>query len=77
VSRPQLLTMPRIVRIDTLSPGARFTPAYGGHWTYVREGHMGLHHARRSDGYASEFAACAEVERGWLDRGWKEGDRHA
>lgn len=75
--RPQLLVIPRIVRIETLSPGTRFTPAFGGHWTYLREGRAGLHYALRSDGYESAFAACAEVERGWLDRGWKERDRHA
>jgi hypothetical protein len=66
------LNRPRLVRMDTLRVGDRFTPHQGGHWTYLREDGAlrGVHHAVRLDGYASTFAACAEVELGWLDRGW-------
>lgn len=56
-------TAGRCVRVDTLAKGRRFRCIQGQEWTYERlDGALtGVHHARRSDGFTSAFAGCAEV----------------
>lgn len=58
--------------MDSLSPGEKFTPAYGGHYTYERRDGAsdGVHHVVAEDGKKTCFAGCAEVEIGWLPKGW-------
>lgn len=67
--------MSAIVRVDTLKAGDEFTPAYGGHFVYVREASVGCHIVTRDDGSTTYFAGCAEVDRGHLEAGWKERER--
>jgi hypothetical protein len=64
------------VPIGTLSKGDRFTPAYGGHYTYDRVDGVseGVHHATHEDGVrkglSTMFAGCADVVPGWHETGW-------
>lgn len=69
--------MSAIVRVDTLKAGDKFTPAYGGHFVYVRETSVGCHMVTKEDGFTTYFAGCADVERGHSEEGWgwKERDR--
>lgn len=63
-------------RVDALQPGAKFTSAYGGHWTYERpHASVGVFSCVRADGRLGLFAGCAEVTLGWHERGWLEGGR--
>lgn len=66
------------VRVDTLKKGDKFTPAYGGHYTYERVdgASSGVHHVTDAkDGRGTMFCACAEVELGWNELGWLEKER--
>lgn len=61
------------VRVDALTAGTKFTPAYGGRWTYERRHADGLCGVCvRDDGHRDIFAGCAEVTLGWHERGWLE-----
>lgn len=66
-------------RMDTLRKGDKFTPAYGGHYTYERVdgASSGAHHVIAVDGRKTMFAGCAEVELGWNELGWLEKEKHA
>lgn len=61
-------------RLDTLRPGTRFTPPFGGHYTLTRQhgAHAGVYCATRSNGEETSFAGFVEVELGWLKEGWLE-----
>jgi len=54
-------------RMDTLTPGQKFTCASGNMYTYVRrDGALsGVHHVRSASGRDTMFAGCAEVTLGW------------
>lgn len=53
-----------LVRMDSLRVGTRFICISGQEWTFTRRDgkSTGVYHVRRSDGFESMFAGCAEVE---------------
>lgn len=67
--------MSAIVRVDSLKAGDKFTPAYGGHFVYVRETSVGCHMVTKEDGFTTYFAGGADVDLGHLEAGWKERER--
>lgn len=60
------------VRVEKLKTGQKFTPAYGGHWTYERAFFDAAGVCVREDGHRDMFANCAEVTLGWHEKGWLE-----
>lgn len=60
------------VKVGMLAAGERFTSMDGGHYTATGREHVGAVYVMPRDQARGEtcFAACADVERGWLDEGW-------
>lgn len=67
------------VRVEELQKGERFTCASGDHYVYERVdgASSGVHHVVGKDGRKTSFAGCADVVRGWNDKGWFQIEREA
>lgn len=70
------------VKVSELKAGERFTSAGGEHYVASGREHAGAVFARPRAIYEKDpegdetcFAACADVERGWLAEGWSDRER--